>query len=279
MKKRSAYSTVLLVIVFLGGILSLSLETIPTAYGELFPFIGPQKQPSLPLSQELLSQPVFRENEQSNIEVNSVFADNSTNIIFYIQCPSVACPDDGTKESPVYLFNNETLARGDLPFSEYWVPPALTEYIAIEYKNDKQQFSCSGVSLDACLTDPHFIKKFHFELVDNNTVITAQMLLPESISSDLANGEITTASIDGQLPQIPLETNTLNPAPESLGSFVAEIFHTIFESIFPEKIEPVPTVENLQQASDEQSSAPVENTIPSSLSNEPNANETITTEF
>ena len=132
-------------------------------------------------SNTLLSQPIFREEDADTVTLQPQATGSTTNLIFYIQCPSVACPDNGTVEVPVYIFNNETLARGDLPFSEYWQPPAFTEYIIMEYRNDAQQFSCSGISWEACRDDAHFVSLAHFSLVANSTTITPEMLAVETV--------------------------------------------------------------------------------------------------
>lgn len=131
----------------------------------------------------LLDTAIFRESEQNNIRVNTLFSDESTNIAFYIKCPSSACPDDGTPESPVYVFSAENLGRGTLPFSEYWAPPALTDYLAIEYKNDEQQFTCSDKTVDECKGDSRYISSYEFSLVSDSTDITPEMLAGKNISS------------------------------------------------------------------------------------------------
>lgn len=240
-------------------------------------------------SAQLLETPVFKTDDQSTILVRPTFNDKSTNIAFYMKCPSEACPNDGTIESPVYIFSAENLGHGTLPFSDYWAPPFPSDYIAIEYKNDEQQFSCSGISFDECLSDPHFVKVFHFSLVDNATEIIPEILALKaelnnkgkvtidtatstasnallqlsislsstSISSNLDNGLIVTASLDGiasiatssifdtnttTSTETDISTSTKVDIGSSIGSFLMDIVDSVIEIFTPEEtilIEPI----------------------------------------
>lgn len=226
-----------------------------------------------PKTHHLLSKAIFSEDDQVNILVNPVFDDNSTNISFYIQCPSQACSDIGTPELPLYIFSAENLGHGSLPLTEYWEVPTHTSYVAVEYKNDNQQFSCSNLTLEQCLSDTHFIKRFNFEVVASGVPITEAMTaviaienadLPQvsdallqlsislsstSISSNLENGLIVTASLDGNasiatttiatntitMPDIAIEKNE-DPATSSfLMNFVENVIEIFTDS------EPTPT--------------------------------------
>lgn len=102
----------------------------------------------------LLGAPIFRENEQSLTMVHSLFTDGSTNVIFYI--------DYGNNN---FQYNAETIGHGDFPFSDYYAPaPGVGKYIAVEYLNDGGTFGCSGLPLNECVADPHFINQFSFEV-------------------------------------------------------------------------------------------------------------------
>ena len=159
---------------------------------------------------------LFRENEEAQVSFHPINNDKSTNVAFYLKCPTKWCPDSGTVELPQYVFFAENLGKGSLPFSEYWAPPGPGKFVVVEYKNDNQQFSCSGISLDSCVSDSRFIGSFHFEVFDNNAVLPENTTPKEdpvvsSITSDLVGGDTVTVSIDGELiPDVPIET----PVPE-----------------------------------------------------------------
>lgn len=222
MKKKSQCNFFNVLVLFV--VLTIFSQSV--VYGQIIPTSeAPQTSSveaiSLPPVNHLLSSPVFNEDTQSTVIVNPIFDDNSTNVSFYIQCPSRACKDIGTKELPQYIFSAENLGHGSLPLSEYWAVPALTSYVAIEYKNDNQQFSCSNLTLDECLTNKRFIQRFNFKVVQSGVPITPAMtagieqenasstsasdalrqlsisLSSSSISSNLENGLIVTASFDG----------------------------------------------------------------------------------
>ena len=231
---------------------------------------------------QLLETSILKINDQPTILIRPTFNDDSTNIAFYMKCPSVSCPSDGTYESPVYIFSAENLGHGVLPFSEYWAPPIVGDYVAIEYKNDKQQFSCSGISFDNCLTDPHFINVFYFALVNNATTITPEMLAEKtklnnpsqiletdnsttseallllsirlsstSISSNLDNGLIVTATLDGiasiatssitdtstssTSTDTNISTSTDIDEGSTVGSFIMNIVDSVIEIFTPEE--------------------------------------------
>lgn len=190
----------------------------------------------------LFDTAIFRESDQGNVRVNTLFSDESTNIAFYVKCPSSTCPDDGTIESPVYIFSAENVGRGTLPFSEYWAPPELTDYLAIEYKNDEQQFSCSDKTVDECTSDARYISSYEFALVSDSTAITPEMLASKNvltrtedlaasttltlkalsislsapfITSDLVSGQIVTAILDNKSPLSPTEPTIASSTPSA----------------------------------------------------------------
>ncbi|MBI3626505.1 hypothetical protein HY224_00475 [Candidatus Uhrbacteria bacterium] len=107
---------------------------------------------SLPLSTPLVAKAQFLENEQASTMIHPHSIDGSTNVAFYLDI-------DGT----MWWQAEQLGSLGDLPFSKYWEPtPATGKYVAVEYVNDIQQFSCSGLTLNDCLSDPHFIDQFSF---------------------------------------------------------------------------------------------------------------------
>ena len=250
-------------------------------YGQspIAPDILPVNTPeiiTLPKTHHLLSKAIFSQDDQVNVIVNPVFDDNSTNIAFYIQCPSQACTDVGTVVAPLYIFTAENLGHGSLPLTKYWEVPAHTSYVALEYKNDNQQFSCSNLTLEQCISDTHFIKRFNFEVVASGVAITKAMtevvetknadtpnvsdallqlsisLSSTSISSNLENGLIVTASLDNIISiattTIATQTNKVietndNPPPSS---FIQNIVESIIE-IFTDPI-PTPAVPTAPQA-------------------------------
>lgn len=146
------------------------------------------------LIKSLLENPIFKDSEQATVLVNPRFDDRSTNIAFYIKCPNVACPDNGTTDLPVYIFSAENLSDGTKAFSDYWAPPVLTDYIAIEYKNDTQQYTCSDKTVEACIADSHFVSKFEFAVVSNTTSISPEMIAAKNIHLALGNQENSPAS-------------------------------------------------------------------------------------
>ena len=195
---------------------------------------------------DILEKPIFKEGEQGSVQIQPAFNNRTTNIAFYIKCPSVSCMNYGTQELPVFHFSAENIGHGHSAFSNYWAPPDSSEYVAIEYVNDQQQFTCSDLSLEECIADPHFISKFHFKIVDDNTVITEVALesiakvndenqekdIPESITSDLADGKTVTSHIDGIMEKasstfkLPSEDTTISSSTasptSSQGVYVSE---------------------------------------------------------
>ncbi len=202
-------------------LLASGIISFPLAIGQEVTPIDPEPVLS---TAPLLEQTIFRTSDQSSVRVRPLFDDLSTNIAFYMKCPNVACPNEGTPEEPVYIFSAENLGRGILPFSEYWEPPLPTDYVAIEYRNDNQQFTCSDKSILECQNDPRFISLFEFAIVSDTTIITPAMvaakngssipvpdslalnnleqlsiaLSASSITSDLANGQVVSAVLDGK---------------------------------------------------------------------------------
>jgi hypothetical protein len=161
----------------------------------------------------LLDKSIFRQDEESTVFIRPHFSDGRINIVFYGQCPTEggACPDTGTIESPVYNFFDEFLGRGDLPFSDYWVPDSsIHKFVAVEYFNDAQQFTCADLSLNQCISDPHFISQFSFEIVDNNAIIptSTAILTTESTGTiSLPIDNSTTSSTSTILQVIKLVVN------------------------------------------------------------------------
>ncbi len=251
---------------------------------------------------QLLDTSVFKTEDQPIVLVKPTFNDNSTNIAFYMKCPSEACPNNGTLESPVYIFSAENLGHGTLPFSDYWAPPIASDYVAVEYKNDEQQFSCSGISLEECLADPHFINVFYFTLMDSTTAITPEMLDEKaklnnpsqiletdnsttseallllsirlsstSISSNLDNGLIVTATFDGVTSiatssisstdtptstETEISTTTENDEDSTVGSFIMNIVDSIIDIFTPE--ETTVTEEPTQSETEQSETTPTE---------------------
>lgn len=268
------------------GVYTSTLITSQTVYGE-------QPLPETPIvitpDSALISQPIFRENEGAVIRLNPEATASTTNLIFYIQCPSTACPENGTSDAPVYLFNNETLSRGDLPFSEYWEPPALTGYIIIEYRNDAQQFSCSGITWEECARDQHFVRMSHFSLVDKNTTITPEMLAnesgtitstPSTLTSDLATDTIITTTLDNTAASDSTVTSPLSSAGSVFGTFVSDIITSIVDAILPgdQSGSSTPTPETPASPTDNPQTNPPPAELPV-ITTDPTNNETITTQF
>ena len=283
------------------GIFFIATLFLPKAYGQLTP---PQEISTVPKTHsQFFNKPVFKENELSSEIVSPIFNDNSTNIAFYIKCPNTSCPNDGTIESPVYIFSAENLGHGALPFSDYWAPPIASDYVAVEYKNDEQHFSCSGISLDECFADPHFINVFYFTLVNNATEITPEMLAEKaklnnpnqivstatttasdsllllsirlsstSISSNLDNGLIVTATLDGiasiatssvsntdtpTSTEADINTTTETDEDTKVGSFIMNIVDSIIEIFTPEE---TTTTEPVNNEPTQSETVPVEST-------------------
>ena len=194
--------------------------------------------PEIPAAtSQLLDKSIFRENEQSAVSVHPRFNDNSTNIAFYAECPTVACPDNGTLESPEFVFFAENLGHGFLPFSDYWTPdPSFHKLVAVEYFNDRQQFTCSDLSLNECIADPHFISQFSFEIVDNNAIIP--VLTPPTIDiiesgAILDTDFVLAAPRPDSAPAVP----TTEPAPfvqENEDGSVTLIIDTIESGAIPD---------------------------------------------
>ena len=136
----------------------------------------------------------FTKSEQSSVFVHPSFNDNTTNIAFYVKCYGVDCPPvSPTATSSSFSFSAENLGHGDLPFSDYWAPPETTtsdapsvkEYVAVEYFNDTQQFTCSDLSLDQCLNNSHFVGQFSFKIADKEV---------PSVTADTNNNGTTTTT-------------------------------------------------------------------------------------
>ncbi len=128
----------------------ITLETVQEAPAPELP----APEPEIPAAPALMEKPSFTQAEQSLVQIKPRFADGSTNIAFYIPY-----------EDQGWIWQSETPAIGTMPFVDYWGPtPAPGKYVVVEYANDNQQFSCSDLALDNCLSDPHFISKFDFEI-------------------------------------------------------------------------------------------------------------------
>jgi hypothetical protein len=266
---------------------------------------------------QLLDTSIFKTDDQPIVLVKPTFNDSSTNIAFYMKCPSEACPNNGTLESPVYIFSAENLGHGTLPFSDYWAPPIASDYVAVEYKNDEQQFSCSGISLDNCLSDSHFISVFYFSLVENSTIITSEMLDEKkalnkqlqssstdtsivsdallqlsisfsstSISSNLDNGLIVTATLDGVASiatssvsttdtttstETNVSTTTENDEDSTVGSFIMNIVDSIIDIFTPEETAVTEPATEEPTRSETEQSEPIqsETALPESTTPEP----------
>jgi hypothetical protein len=207
----------------LGFLFFSGFPPLPHALGQEAP---PPDPTPIPTAAALLDKTFFRTGELASVTVRPLFEDFSTNIAFYMQCPNPACPAEGTPDAPVYIFSAENLGHGMLPFSEYWEPPLPADYVAIEYRNDDQQFTCSDKSITECKNDARFISFFEFAVVDDTTIITSEMIASKNthlrpalsalfasssdllslsitlsspfITSDLENGQIVTALLDGK---------------------------------------------------------------------------------
>ena len=306
----------MLVLVFVIG------NELPTAYGQPTPQLT-EANPVKTEPAKFISKEIFKESELSAVMVHPVFDDSTTNIAFYIKCPTVACPDNGTVDSPVYLFSAENLGQEMKPFSAYWAPPALTDYIAIEYKNDKQQFTCSDLTFAACQADPHFVTRFDFSLVDESITITPALLAeknPEnegivastpdaagastasealktlsinlsaaSITSDLEDGTIVTAILDGTSTVPVVATTSDGKEGTSFGDFLLDIVESVIDIFTPSEPElPATTTATSTEEVESEPELPVEletnSTEPESelepaLTTGETINETTTTEF
>ncbi len=134
-------------------------------------------QPS-PLPSDLVEKPVFRESGKSSVMIRPHFTDSTTNVAFYLDI-----------DGKMWWQAEQLGSLGDLPFVSYWAPmPVVGSYVAVEYVNDHQQFSCSGLSLGDCLSDPRFVAESAFQVVDDSAVIDPPVTLPPSSSSDLTAG-------------------------------------------------------------------------------------------
>ncbi len=247
---------------------------VPTSFGQS-PEELPTETTTPPTREFMMATPVFSTTEQSVIVVTPTFTDSTTNLAFYLKCPNTLCPDQDTGTAPTYQFSAENIGRGDLPFSEYWAPPLTADYAVIEYANDDQQFSCSGISFEACLADSHFVQVFYFALVDEGTPITPELraekdrqnnpsplsdqsdtlavsealrllsinLSSTSISSDLDNGLIVTASLDG-IPSVVLATSSTSSVAvattshEESSSPIKDFFADVLETVVGLFVEP-----------------------------------------
>lgn len=231
------------------NVLFFLFEKTYTAYGEELEMVAETLQES----HELISKKIFKENEQSSVTIHTFFDDASTNIAFYIRCPSIACQSDGTDEVPIYLFSAENIGRGSLPFSDYWVPPTPNEYVAVEYNNEAQQFSCSGLTLDACIADTHFIAQFAFSLIDSGSELpmniktststaTAALtqlsiaLATSSITANLDEPVIVTGTFDVATGAPPVATTTETDTTTSFSEFISEIVESVIEVFTPEEV-------------------------------------------
>lgn len=313
MEKGTNRFNLLFTFVLAIGFLSIGIISLPKANGQLPPETETVTTPT-PETSAMITQSVFRENEQSVVLLNPKFDDRSTNIAFYIKCPNVACPDIGNNNSPLYIFSAENTGHGTKPFSDYWAPPALTDYIVIEYKNDIQQFTCSDKTVEECQLDPHFVARFDFALVNNSTTITPEMLALKnppseaptityttasssasdtlkqlsislsatSITSNLEDGQMVTAILDGiSAPTKSTETSEVTED-SSIGEFLLDIVDSVIEIFIPnDPVEPTPeepAMETLIEpvAPDAQ---PTENEIQSSIFEDEKNSEITTSEF
>jgi hypothetical protein len=124
---------------------------------------------------ELLNKSIFDINDFSTVLVQPQFMDGSTNIAFYLDI-------DGA-----YIWQAEQLGSlGVLPFINYWDVSGnsgggVGSYVAVEYLNDGQQFSCSGLSLGDCIGNPHFIGQFNFQIVDSDGANTSTIVANSTV--------------------------------------------------------------------------------------------------
>ncbi|MFM2339689.1 MAG: hypothetical protein RLZZ360_325 [Candidatus Parcubacteria bacterium] len=265
--------------------LLLIIFCIPTTHGQTPTETPDIATPVVSTPNFLLDTPIFTNVEQSAVLLTPTFSDNSTNLAFYLRCPHTLCGNEDLSASPYYQFSAENIGRGSLPFSEYWAPPTATDYAVIEYANDNQQFSCSGLTFEACLADTHFVQVFYFAVVDDSSTITPELraekerlnnpnplsaeadtaavseelrllsinLSSTSISSDLDNGLIVTASLDG-IPSVVLASDSTSSTatatdstPESsspIKDFFADVVETVV-GLFTEPDTPPPPTETV----------------------------------
>lgn len=128
-----------------------------------FPQTGNVATPGTTSTLQLIDRPFFKKNEQSSVLIHPRFNDGSTNIIFYINY--------GNNN---FQYNAETTGHGALPFSDYFTPPpGIGKYVAVEYNNGRGTFGCSGIPLNECVANPHFISQYSFEVIDNNMISPA----------------------------------------------------------------------------------------------------------
>jgi len=223
---------------------------------------------------QLFDKDIFGENEQSSAMIRPRFLDGSTNIIFYI--------DYGNNN---FQYAAETSAHYDLPFSDYYAPaPGVGKYIAVEYRNDAGTFGCSGISLNECITDPHFISQFSFEIRDDVIVVpevAEENATTTSIMSDLSDGQTATAPIDGVVvteTSTTTETETASSQMAAVSEADTGILDAVIETFLDiigvdDAVEATPTSEAPTD------SAVEETPTTSSVTGDTNTNGTTTTTF
>ena len=169
---------------------SLVLVLVVSMFLFRFPVVGvradttAQSIPTATSTVQLLNESAFTTDDLSTVLVQPQFTDGSTNIAFYLDI-------DGT-----YVWQAEQLGSlGVLPFVDYWdvsgnSDGGIGNYVAVEYLNSGQQFSCSGLSLDDCVADPHFISQFGFQIVNDDAATDLSTIVAES-TIETANATTT----------------------------------------------------------------------------------------
>jgi hypothetical protein len=185
-------------------LLMIAVLFIVTAVLLNFPFLTAHADPIIQetptATLELIDKPVFKEKDQTLTTIHSRFNDGSTNIIFYIDYGEYGIQ-----------YNAQTIGHGDSPLSDYYAPaPGVGKYIVVEYFNDSGTFDCSGLPLDECVADPHFISQFSFEVVDDNAIIP----VPTPPTIDIIDsGATPVAPLPDSAPVDSTSTPESTPAP------------------------------------------------------------------
>jgi|GEM_PF-1825318 hypothetical protein len=111
---------------------------------------------------QLLDKYSFGQDREADVSVIPQFKDGSTNIIFY--------RDDGGGDFEYFGESNDGPYVENPSFANYpgVIGTTIGDYVAVEFYNDGDQFTCAALSLSNCLADSHFISQTPFEITDDS---------------------------------------------------------------------------------------------------------------
>jgi len=189
--KRNGQQEIIFYSVLFFLFFGLSLIFPATSYAKIF---------------QLLDKSVFKESEKSSIMIRPTFIDYTTSLILYVS----------NGDNPeTWTYEPETIGFGYFLFTDYFsFGSPVGRYVLVEYKNDKQMFSCYGLPKDECIANPHFVSEFDINIVSDNTVIAPVVPTPTPVGDITPTPEPNPIDILAPLLNI-LKPDTVSPTEQT----------------------------------------------------------------